>query len=223
MDIWRRRLGIQDREHLKYLYYTCVVPKTPVSCLELEHSSHSERAKTILSNYITVHQADGYDDQQWCILHNVCRVFEDDAEAFWAFTMINGYQRPYRPIHGEKAFSDTLATVVKHVKLELCIIDSDLGKCLETTLDTMLSSVVARWFSTWFAIIGAGPLFYTATIVCPSKLRTKWLSLVTAQLIVRAAGDNPRIYARRNDIYRVLFASRIDNEKELIRAAKKRL
>ena len=96
MDIWRRRLGIQDREHLKYLYDTCVVPKTPVSCLELEHSSHSERAKTILSNYITVHQADGYDDQQWCILHNVCRVFEDDAEAFWAFTMINGYQRPYQ-------------------------------------------------------------------------------------------------------------------------------
>jgi hypothetical protein len=223
MDIWKSRLSLSDLEHKRYLYETCVVPRSSVSCPELEATAYSERAKRILLQYITVHQADGYDEQQWCILHNVCKVFSDDADAFWAFALINGYQRPYRPIHGERAFSNKVEEVCKYVKLELCILDNDLCTCLETTLNDVLPRVVARWFSTWFAIVGAGIHFYTATIACPAKLRTKWLSLVTARLLFRAAGDIPRIYARRNDIYRVFSTTRIEDDKELIQAAKQHL
>lgn len=223
MDIWRRRLGIADTAHLSFLYNTCVVPKTPIACPELEHCSHSDRMKRILAYYITIHRADGYDETQWCILHMVCKVFNDDADIFWAFTMICGYQRPYRPIHGEKGFQQVVKRVMNHVKVELCILDVDLCTCVETSLQNMLSSVVARWFSTWFAIIGAGPHFYTATLACPSKMRTKWLSLVAAQLLYQAAGDTPRIYAHRNKIFSAFFSTRITDDKALIRAAKKRL
>lgn len=223
MELWRTRLGMTDIEHLRYLYETCVATKAPVACHEIASSTHSERSKTILSHYVTIHQADGYDELQWYILYVVCTVFDNDADIFWAFTNIYGYQRPYRPIHGERIFADKLKTIATHVKLELCILDNDLCKCLETNIETMLSSVVARWFSTWFAVVGAGKRFYTATIACPAKLRTKWMSLVTARILFDAAGDIPRILARRNDIYRVFFSYRMIHEKELICAAKKRL
>ena len=223
MEVWKERLGIQDTERLRYLFNTCVVSRAPLYNPSISESKRSDREKYVLNAFITVHEADGYDEHQWDILNVVLSIFENEADAFWAFTMIVGLQRPYRPIHGERIFAKVVETVASYVQVELVILDMDLATCMETSLKDMLSSVVARWFSTWFACIGAGVEFYTATLICPAKLRTRWLSLVTAALLLDAAGDMPRIYARRNDIYRAFSRTRITNDIQLIKRAQKRL
>ena len=222
MDVWRDRLGLRDQEHLLFLYKQ-VASRVPIPCRDLTQSNVEERVKRVYHHFVTVHQADGFDDVKWSVVKICCDACEEDADAFWCFSMITGLQRPYASIHGEHAFAAIVADVFQRVNLELTILDHDLSKCLFSTLQVTLSTVVARWFYTWFACIGASKKLYTAILVCPSRLRRKFLCLIASQLIFKASVDVPRMFRNRNRIYQRLFAIGIDDDDELIQLASKRL
>lgn len=222
MDVWRDRLGLRDPDHLAFLYKQ-VASRVPIPCRELTESDLEERVKRVYHHFVTVHQADGFDDVKWPVVQLCCAVCEEDADAFWCFAMITGLQRPYASVHGEHAFAVLVADVFQKVNLELTILDMDLAKCLSSTLQVTLSTVVARWFYTWFACIGASRKLYTALLVCSAKHRRKFMSLMAAQLIFRASENVPRMFRNRNRIYQRLFAIRIEDDDELIRLASKRL
>ena len=161
--------------------------------------------------YITIHRADGYDEIQWCILHTVCKVFDDDADVFWAFTMICGYQRPYRSIHGEKGFNEVVKQVVKHVRVELCFFDADSYVCRNHITNnvvvggsTMVFHMVCYYWS--------GSTFLHRNHRMPIQNAYK-VAVIAAQLLHQAAGDTPRIYAQRNKIFSAFFSTRITDDK----------
>lgn len=223
MDVWRDRLGLSDVEHLTMLYKR-VASRVPIPCRELEqHTAEEERVKRVYHHFVTVHQADGYDDVKWCVVRVCCSKCSEDADAFWCFSMITGLQRPYTPVHGEHAFEELVKDVFTKVNLELTLLDHELAKCLETTLCVTLSTVVARWFYTWFACIGASEKIFTALIVCPARLRRKCMCLMTAQLLYVAAQDVPRMFRNRNRIYERLFSITIGDEDKLLAASLRRL
>lgn len=223
MDVWRDRLGLSDVDHLTMLYKH-VASRVPIPCRELEENqTEEERVKRVYHHFVTVHQADGYDDVKWPVVRVCCAMCEEDADAFWCFSMITGLQRPYTSMHGESAFEELVQDVFYKVKLELLLLDHELVKCLESTLCVTLTTVVARWFYTWFACIGASTKIFTALIECPARLRRKCMCLMTAHLLYAAAQDVPRMFRNRNRIYQRLFALCIDDEDALLQASLVRL
>ena len=216
---WKTRLGVPKRA--AFLYNTCVEPRTPVPCRDIDEALYEPRRDKLLREYATVHAADGYDDVFGSVLRVVCQAYDADADAFWVFAFIVGLQRPYRPIHSESDFNKRVDQTFTDMRVELCLADPQLMSVLETTLREVLPSVVARWHATWFACVGASVDIYDALV--HSRKRARLLNLLAAQIFLRASANIPRTINQRNGIYHAVFRYRILDGAALLDDARRRL
>lgn len=213
---WLQRLGVTP--HARELYAGAVLTKTPLPCRALDEALYDARRDRLLRQYQTVH-CDGFDDLYAPVVRIAMLKYDHDADAFWAFAMIRGLQRPYRPVHGEQLFQKQADRAYNAIRLRLCILDDDLWRTLRTTLRSVIPAMLRRWHGTWFAAIGATTPTYDKLLATRAKKRADVLHAIAAHIIHAAAEDLPRAIGSRDAIYAAIFAYRITDEEDLLRRA----